>query len=238
MRRGPSGQLALALGLHDAWVPGEDFTALVLAELVRRGPARQRLPAEFLGPGRDERHGRFVAALIVTWVAAVDEHGVVSACHAISMKRRTVRAYLADMPNVWTGGTWDLLHPGHVALLRQCAHIAAGGRVIAAVNSDRFVLRYKQRGPVQNLTERLQMVSAVRYVDDVQINEGGDTQPGLILDAATDVIVVGDDWKHRNYHAQLGITGDWLTEHDIYVTYVTRADGHSSTALKERIRLP
>lgn len=134
--------------------------------------------------------------------------------------------------NVWTGGTFDLFHPGHVLLLRECSH---HGRVTVAVNTDQFVARFKDKLPVQNLQERLTMVEACRFVDDVQVNHGGDLQAGLILRARTDMIVIGDDWKDRDYVGQLGITEDWLKEFRIEVLYVTRDPRWSSSGLKAAV---
>lgn len=143
--------------------------------------------------------------------------------------------------NVWTGGTFSLLHPGHVALFQECARLAGlasmrpGRMVTAAVNTDDFVEAYKSERPVQTLEERRTMVSAIRWVNQVQDNDGYD-QPGLILAADTDLIVVGDDWQHRDYLRQLDISAEWLNKHHIDVQYVPRVGGLSSTELTSRIR--
>ena len=134
--------------------------------------------------------------------------------------------------NVWTGGTFDLLHPGHIHLLRECFWL---GHVTVAVNTDEFVGKFKAP-PVQKLHQRLAMVQAVRYVDRVQENPGGDAQPGLILQAGAKLIVIGDDWKDRDYLSQLCISEDWLEEHDIRVRYIPRISGYSTTELKAQVR--
>lgn len=141
---------------------------------------------------------------------------------------------------LWCGGTYDLLHAGHLALFREASELAAldgrapGRTVTVAVNSDEFVLRFKNKKPVQTLQERLAMVAAIRYVDEVQVNDGTD-QPGLILAAQTDVILVGDDWEHRDYVTQLGIDQSWIENHHVDIRYLKRVGGWSSTQLKARV---
>ena len=59
------------------------------------------------------------------------------------------------MSIVYTGGTFDLFHSGHVNLLKRCKEIAGdNGTVVAAVNKDEFILETKGKLPVCNLEER------------------------------------------------------------------------------------
>lgn len=143
--------------------------------------------------------------------------------------------------NIWTGGTFDLVHPGHAHLFRECGRLARVqgvgqlGHVTVAVNTDEFVARFKGP-PVQSVADRMTMVAAMRWVNEVQINPGGDDQAELILLAHADVIVIGDDWKGRDYLSQLCITQRWLDDHGIAVRYVKRLPELSSTQLKALIR--
>lgn len=144
--------------------------------------------------------------------------------------------------NVWCGGTYDLLHPGHVHLFREAHRIAMTegapwtGRVIVAVNTDEFVETYKGTRPVQSYAERLDMVSAVRWVNETQRNDGTG-QADLILAADARVILIGDDWAPpRDYLAQLGIDQTFLDRYRIRVVYLPRRGGYSSTLLKALIR--
>src|ERR1700748_241721 len=98
------------------------------------------------------------------------------------------------MPNVLTLGTFDLLHPGHLHLFRACERLADGGYVTVAVNADTFVETYKGRSPVQSGWERSTMIKAIRHVNRVIMNPGGQYQPILIDRVAPDLIVIGDDW--------------------------------------------
>lgn len=105
--------------------------------------------------------------------------------------------------------------------------------VTVAVNSSEFIGQFKSR-PVQSLDERLAMVKAIRWVNQVQINDGAD-QPALIMAADTDVILVGDDWKDRDYHEQLQVTQQWLDRKNIVIRYLPRLGGYSSSSLKAAV---
>lgn len=143
--------------------------------------------------------------------------------------------------NVITLGSFDVLHPGHLHLFEECARIAAlpgmrpGRMVTVAVNTSEFIGRFKA-APIQSLHDRVAMVKAIRWVNQVQVNDGTD-QAGLILAADADVIVIGDDWAPpRDYLGQLSITHEWLWSHSIDIRYIQRVGGLSSTGLKQLIR--
>ena len=76
------------------------------------------------------------------------------------------------MPNIYTGGTFDLFHEGHVELLRSCKRLAGDGLVIVALNTDEFIERFKASGPVQTYRERKTVLESCKYVDLVVPNIG------------------------------------------------------------------
>ena len=78
------------------------------------------------------------------------------------------RAVLVDRVVVWTNGTFDLLHPGHVSSLQQASQL--GDALIVGVNSDRSVKAYKgPNRPILNEQERASMLAALECVDAVLI---------------------------------------------------------------------
>lgn len=135
---------------------------------------------------------------------------------------------------VYTGGTFDLFHAGHARLLKQCHDIADGGTVVVAVNTDDFVESYKER-PICSLQERIAAVASCKWVDAVIVNEGGADSKPAILTVCPDVIVVGSDWEHKDYHKQMGFTQEWLDLHGIQVRFVPYTEEISSTIIKSRI---
>lgn len=138
---------------------------------------------------------------------------------------KTERAYV--------GGTFDLFHWGHVRFFAQVR--ARFGYVIASLNTDEFATRYKRR-PVLSLTERLTMIEACRYVDEVTINDGNEDSSIAITRVKPTVIVHGDDWQGESYVRQLGLTPEFLQAQGIRLEYVPYTQGISTSELLARIR--
>lgn len=138
------------------------------------------------------------------------------------------------MTTVLTMGTFDLPHFGHTRLFARCRDFAGrDGRVVVAVNTDEFVEKFKGIRPRLDVFARREILLSMRTVDTVLINPGGDHQKALISYVMPDEIVVGSDWAERDYHAQLGVTADWLDQRGIRIKYVAYTDGISSTQLRE-----
>jgi glycerol-3-phosphate cytidylyltransferase len=135
---------------------------------------------------------------------------------------------------VYTGGTFDLFHTGHVELLEYCAML--GTDVVVSLNTDDFVKSYKESTPVMSYEERKDILLATRYVDEVVPNRGGCDSKPAILEVQPDIIVIGMDWLDKDYCGQMGFTSDWLSEHRIILCYVPRTRGVSTTELKKRAR--
>jgi len=134
---------------------------------------------------------------------------------------------------VYTGGTFDLYHKGHVDLLRRCYKF---GEVVVALNTDEFVREYKGLSPVNTYEEREAVLLGCRYVDSVIPNEFGQDSKPTILKVKPDYIVVGSDWLKKDYLAQMSLTVEWLEEQAITLVYVPRVLKLSSTQIKERMK--
>lgn len=140
------------------------------------------------------------------------------------------------MSTVYTGGTFDLFHAGHVDLLRTCHKIAGDdGRVVVALNPDAFIEEFKGKAPVLNYVERKAVLESCRYVTEVVENtSGADSKPTIKL-VRPDFIVIGDDWAKRDYYAQMMFTPEWLDRWNIRLIYVARQRHLSSTQVKQRM---
>lgn len=137
------------------------------------------------------------------------------------------------MAVVYTGGTFDVFHAGHVDFLRKCAEL---GEVIVAVNTDEFVERYKGKKPANSLNERIEVLLSCKYVSGVIINEDGEDSKPSIMQIEPDFIAIGSDWLKKDYCKQMGFNAEWLEQNAIALVYFPRIRDLSSTQIKGRIK--
>lgn len=135
---------------------------------------------------------------------------------------------------IYTGGTFDLPHSGHVNFLRECAKL---GEVTVSLNTDEFITDYKGKPPVMTYAERLGVLSEFRCVSNVIPNIGGADSKPAILEVRPDIIAIGSDWARKDYYLQMGFSQDWLDELNISLIYIPYTPGISSTEVKRRMRL-
>lgn len=140
------------------------------------------------------------------------------------------------MAIVYTGGTFDLPHLGHIRLLKNCKKIAGErGKVVVALNTDEFVMQFKRNPPVMTYEERREVLVNLRFVDEVIPNvNGADSRP-TIIQVKPDFIVIGSDWAQKDYYAQMHFTQQWLDKHNITLCYVPYTKGISTTLVKKRV---
>lgn len=140
------------------------------------------------------------------------------------------------MAIVYTGGTFDLFHSGHVNFLRQCKILAgASGKVIVSLNTDEFIKRFKGKPPIYSFQERQELLLGCRYVDNVISNIGEEDSKISIELINPDIVAIGSDWATKNYYEQMQFTQEWLDSKKILLVYIPYTAGISTTELKERI---
>jgi D-sedoheptulose 7-phosphate isomerase len=129
---------------------------------------------------------------------------------------------------VFTNGCFDLLHPGHVDLLRRAR--ALGTKLVVGINSDVSIRAIKgPERPIQNQDERREVLLGLRAVDEVIIFEEL-TPENLIKRLKPDVLVKGGDWRPDEI-----IGADLVRSAGGEVHSLPLKDGYSSTALIERL---
>jgi glycerol-3-phosphate cytidylyltransferase len=133
---------------------------------------------------------------------------------------------------VYTGGTFDIFHSGHVNLLRQCAKL---GEVVVSLNTDAFIMQYKGALPYMTYDERKEILQACVYVSAVIPNEDGADSKPSILKIKPDIVAIGSDWAKKNYYEQMNFTQDWLDEQGISLIYIPYTKGISSSRIKKRL---
>lgn len=130
---------------------------------------------------------------------------------------------------VFTNGCFDLLHPGHISLLRQAA--ALGDRLVVGLNADASVRRLKgPERPIQNETSRALLLAALQAVDAVVLF-GEDTPERLIHEVCPDVLVKGSDYRVENV-----VGADFVLGRGGEVHLVDLVDGCSTTGLVRKMR--
>ena len=130
---------------------------------------------------------------------------------------------------VFTNGCFDLLHRGHVHLLRQAK--AVGDLLIVAVNSDRSVKEIKglQR-PVTSQTDRVELIGALEMVDYIVIFDEPDPYR-LIATIKPNVLAKGGDWS-----AEKIVGADIVEQAGGRVTVIPYLPGYSTSEIIERIK--
>ena len=129
------------------------------------------------------------------------------------------------MKKVLTFGVYDMLHIGHMLLFKRAK--ALGDHLTVAVQDGDCILKYKPEAKMVYTTEeRLYMVSAIRYVDEVVTYRDVDVD---IQDIDFDVFAVGEDQKHAGFQRAM----QWCRDHSKEVVVLTRTEGISSTMLRE-----
>jgi len=121
---------------------------------------------------------------------------------------------------VITYGTFDILHVGHINLLKRAKEL--GDRLIVAVSSDQFNAK-KHKSSLLNYDNRKVVVESIRYVDMVIPEVNWEQKVNDITKYNVDVFVIGDDWKGKF---------DFLSEY-CEVVYLPRTENISTTQIKE-----
>ena len=123
-------------------------------------------------------------------------------------------------------GTFDVLHPGHVALLNTAR--SYGDHLIVAIDTDRRVKELKgEQRPINNQIDRRIMLSALKAVDIVEFFDSTEELIKLMERYQPDVYVKGSDWKHD--------TQSTAHQYCKRVIYYDRIEPYSSTKIIQHI---
>ena len=130
---------------------------------------------------------------------------------------------------IYTVGTFDLLHVGHIALLEYCKSL--GDVLAVGVASDRVVNSYKPNVPVIPLEQRMEMLKALRCVDIVHPYDELEYVSGC-KELKADIFVIGEDWGNKPHNvaveSYLRLEGKQINQ----VLYNPRT---SSTRIKQNV---
>jgi glycerol-3-phosphate cytidylyltransferase len=128
------------------------------------------------------------------------------------------------MKKVITYGTYDLLHVGHINLLRRARE--RGDYLLVVLSSDEFNA-IKHKTAYHSYEDRKIILESIRYVDEVIPEYTWEQKIKDVVDNKIDVFVMGDDWKGQF---------DFLKEY-CEVVYLPRTEGISTTKIKRDLKL-
>ena len=128
------------------------------------------------------------------------------------------------MKTVITYGTFDLLHYGHINLLRRAKML--GDYLIVALSTDSFN-SIKGKKSYFSYEQRKLMLEAIKYVDKVIPEKEWEQKIYDLKKYNVDVFVMGDDWKGKF---------DYLKDYGVEVVYLTRTPEISTSDIKQDLK--
>ena len=127
------------------------------------------------------------------------------------------------MKKVITLGTFDLLHYGHIRLLKRAKEL--GDYLIVGLSSDEFAL-FKGKKTVFNYEERKEILESIKYVDEIFYVDSYYNEIMEIIKHKPDVFVIGDDYKGKF---------DMLKDFGMEVKYLERTPDVSSSMVRKEL---
>lgn len=130
------------------------------------------------------------------------------------------------MKRVLTYGTFDLLHYGHIKLLKRAK--ALGDYLIVALSTEEFN-KIKNKCSYNSYENRKELLEAIKYVDLVIPEESWEQKVDDVKNYKVDIVVMGSDWKDSDRF-------EYLKEY-CELVYLDRTEGISTTKIKEDLNL-
>ena len=131
---------------------------------------------------------------------------------------------MEKMKTIITFGTYDLLHVGHIRLLSRAREL--GDRLVVGVSSDQLNFSKKNKYPEFSQQERMEIISMIKGVDQVFLEESLDLKASYLKEYSADILVMGDDWEGKFDHLSSICK----------VVYLPRTPSISTTAIIEKTR--
>jgi len=127
---------------------------------------------------------------------------------------------------VYTSGSWDLFHVGHLNVIRRSR--AYGDKLVVGVSTDELVAAYKGTKPIIPYEERVAIVRSLAGVDTV-VKQTILTDIRILKRHKIDVVTIGDDWRSKHLDGL-----EWMKENG-KVVYLRYTPGVSTTGIKRNI---
>lgn len=129
----------------------------------------------------------------------------------------------------YTSGVFDMFHIGHLNILRRAKELC--DFLIVGVTTDELCEKRKNKKPIINENDRIEIVSSIKYVDKV-IKQTNMDKLSVVKEYGINIVFVGSDWKNspewNEYERQ-------FSEYDCTVIYLDYTKGISSTILRNKL---
>ena len=128
------------------------------------------------------------------------------------------------MKVVWVNGCFDILHRGHLELLKYARGL--GDQLVVGIDTDEKVQASKGEGrPFNSLSDRAELLRAIKYVDRVVSFSSKEGLENTIKEISPDILVVGSDWENKE------VVG---SQHAGKVLFFDRIPNYSTTRILEK----
>ena len=98
------------------------------------------------------------------------------------------------MVRVFTSGSFDLFHVGHLNLLERSAKL--GDELIVGVSTDELIEKYKGMKPIIPFEQRFRIIESLECVTKV-VKQVKLTEVAQLREEKIDIVTIGDDWEHK-----------------------------------------
>ena len=129
------------------------------------------------------------------------------------------------MIKVWVNGTFDIVHLGHIQLLKKAAEL--GDFLIVGLDGDRRVTELKgEQRPINNLVSRITLLESIKYVDRVVTFDSDEQLETLIKTMRPAIMVIGEEYRGKRI-----IGSEYVGE----IVYFPQMEGFSSTHIINKL---
>ena len=126
-------------------------------------------------------------------------------------------------------GSFDMFHIGHLNIIKNAKSIC--DYLIVGVNSDEFMYSYKHKHPVIPVKERIEIIKALKYVDEAHIVNNRDKLEALEK-FHYNALIMGDDYKGTQFYNEVEKE---LKEKKVDIIYFPYTKTTSSTMIREKL---
>ena len=127
----------------------------------------------------------------------------------------------------FTCSSFDLLHAGHILMLKECSNNC--DYLVVGLQTDPTIDRENKNKPVQNVFERYIQLDAIDCVDEIAIYETEDQLLQLINYIKPDIRFIGEDWRDKRF------TGWRQAKFKHYEMFYNKRYGYSTSELRKRV---